>query len=87
VDLGAPASYLGLETGTPVYSADEQPLGKVEQVRAAPELDIFDGIVISGSGLRGHRLVGADQVQEIFERGVLLKLSAAEVTELPESGD
>ena len=55
MDLGSPTSYLSLETGTPVYSADEQKLGKVDEVRAAPDLDIFDGIGIDG-GPPGKRL-------------------------------
>jgi hypothetical protein len=82
MDLGTPSSYLALATGTTVYSADEQDLGKVTEIRAAPDLDIFDGIVISGGSV-GRRFVGADRVDEIFERGVLLSVTAAEAGSLP----
>ena len=82
MDLGAPSSYLQLTTGTPVYAADEQELGKVDEVRAAPDLDIFDGIAISGGSV-GPRFISAEHVQEIFERGVLLNLSAADAGSLP----
>lgn len=86
-DLGQPASYLVLEKGAPVYSCDEQEIGKVEHVLAEEEIDIFDGIVLDTSVLPGgHRFVDADQVEEIFERGVLLKLdrAAAEALREPE---
>lgn len=84
MDLGAPSSYLALTEGVPVYSSDEQELGRVEHVLAAPKVDIFDGIVIDRSRLPGgHRFVDAPEVAEIFERGVVLKITAAEAQELP----
>jgi uncharacterized protein YrrD len=84
-DLGQPSSYLTLGAGMPVYSCDGQEIGKVEQVLAAPDLDIFDGIVLDTSVLPGgHRFVDADQVEEVFERGALLKLDRAAADALPE---
>ena len=85
-DLGAPGSYLILEKGLPVYSSDGKPVGKVEHVLAAPDLDVFDGIVIDTSVLPGgHRFADATQVAEIYERGVVLTLAAAAAAEsLPE---
>ncbi|HEX6117001.1 MAG TPA: PRC-barrel domain-containing protein [Solirubrobacterales bacterium] len=84
-DLGALSSYLALPEGVTIYSCDGKELGKVEHVLAAPEEDIFDGIVIDRSVLPGgHRFVDAEHVEEIFERGVLLKLDAAAAERLPE---
>lgn len=84
MELGSPASYLTLEPGVPVYSSDEQELGRVEHVLAEPQVDIFDGIVIDRSKLPGgHRFVDAPEVAEIFERGVVLKISATEAEGLP----
>jgi uncharacterized protein YrrD len=84
-DLGEPASYLTLERGVPVYSSDGKELGKVEHVLAVPEDDIFDGFVIDTSVLPGgHRFVDAPEVDEIFERGVLLKIVATAAEQLPE---
>ena len=84
-DLGAPSSYLALGDGASVYSCDGSELGRVEHVLADPEKDIFDGLVIDRSVLPGdHRFVEADQVEEIFERGVLLKLDAEAAASLPE---
>jgi hypothetical protein len=84
MDLGNPTSYLQLVAGAPVYSTDEEELGKVVEVRAAPDLDIFDGILISGGSL-GRRYVDAEHVREIFDQGVMLELSAADAGSLPTS--
>lgn len=87
MDLGAPSSYLSLAEGTPVYSSDERGLGRIEHVLAAPKLDIFDGIVIDRSRLPGgHRFVDASEVDEIYERGVVLKITAEQARSLPEPG-
>ena len=84
-DLGEPSSYLALEKGAEVYSSDGEKVGKVEHVLAVPEDDIFDGIVLDTSVLPGgHRFVDAPQVQEIFERGVMLKIDRAAADGLPE---
>ena len=87
-DLGPPSSYLNLGKGADVYSRDGEKAGKVEHVLAAPDEDIFDGIVLDTSVLPGgHRFVDADQVEEIFERGVLLKIDQAEAESLPEPSE
>ena len=87
-DLGAPASYLVLEEGAPVYSCDGAELGKIEHVLADPEIDIFDGIVLDTSVLPGgQRFVDAEQVEEVFERGVLLKLDRESADSLREPAE
>jgi len=86
-ELGEPTSYLTLTEGTPVYSCDGDELGVVEHILADSQTDIFDGLVIDRSVLPGgHRFVDADQVEEIFERGVLLKLDRGAAGALPEPG-
>lgn len=85
MDVGEKISYQVLEKGTPVYSADGQRIGKVGHVLAAEDEDVFDGIVISehfGSG--GHRFADADDVAEIREGGVILKLGGTAAKALPE---
>lgn len=87
-DLGQPSSYISLEEGVPVYSSDGESLGKVEHVLADPEVDVFDGIVIDTSVLPGgHRFVDAPEVEEIYERGVVLKIAAAAAESLPEPSE
>jgi uncharacterized protein YrrD len=85
MDVGAPASYLTLGAGAPVFSSDGQKLGEVEHVLAEPGADVFDGIVIDASPLPGgHRFVDAPQVDRIYERGVVLRIDASAAERLPE---
>jgi hypothetical protein len=84
-DLGAPSSYLALSEGTAVYASDGAKLGEVEHVLADADADIFDGLVIDRSVLPGgHRFADATQVDEIYERGVVLTVDAAAAESLPE---
>jgi len=84
-DLGQPSSYLSLQKGVPVYANDGKELGKVEHLLAVPNLDVFDGIILDKSILPGgHRFVDAPQVDEIYERGVVLHIDAAAAEHLPE---
>ena len=87
MDHGDPISYLTLQPGTDVISADGEPVGVVEHVLGDEGTDIFDGIVIDTRlGPGGHRFVDAPEVAELRERAVLLTLSAAEVERLPKPG-
>jgi uncharacterized protein YrrD len=83
-DLGTPSSYLMLEEGTPVFSGDGEELGRVAEVLADTGTDTFDGVVIATGPLgRDRRYVEAARVEEIYERGVVLTLDAADARELP----
>jgi hypothetical protein len=87
-DLGNPSSYLALEPGAPVYSSDGERVGVVEHVLREPDADIFDGIVLDRSVLPGgHRFVDADAVDEVYDRGVALKLDRAGVERAPEPSE
>jgi hypothetical protein len=82
-DLGAPTSYLTCAKGVPVFSSDGERLGRVVRVMAAPEANLFDGIVFdTTAGPGGHRFVDAPEVGQIYERGVVLKIDAATAGEL-----
>ena len=82
MDEGLPIAYEVLETGVPVYASDGQQIGTVAHVIAAPEEDIFHGIVLDCE--RGPRFVPADEVASLHERGVDLRIDSAEVASLPE---
>lgn len=87
-DLGAPTSYLTLAEGLPVYSSDGEKIGEIEHVLAAPDEDIFDGIVLDTSVLPGgHRFVDAPEVEACHEGGVVLKVDAAAAESLPEPSE
>jgi hypothetical protein len=88
MDLGAPASYLTLTEGTPVFSSDGERIGVVEHVLADANVDVFDGLVIDCRlGPGGHRFVDAPQVAEIYERGVELTLDARDAERLYEPSE
>jgi hypothetical protein len=88
MDLGAPMSYLTLERGTPVFSADGQRLGLVEHVLADADADVFDGLVIDArAGAGGWRFADAREVAAIHERGVQLGLDARAAERLPEPSE
>ncbi len=83
MELGSPVSYEVLATGTAVYSSDGQQIGTVAHVLADEAADIFDGVVIAEHLGSGHRFADADDIAEIHEHGVLLKLSAQDCERLP----
>ena len=81
MDEGLPIAYQVLEDGVPVYSSDGQQHGSVDHVIAAPDEDIFHGLVMRS----GHeqRFIAADQIASLHEHGVDLRIDAAEGAGLP----
>jgi hypothetical protein len=81
---GESASYLTLEAGAPVISADGERVGTVEHVLRDDATDIFDGIVIDMRlGPGGLHFVDAPEVAQIGPDGVRLTIDAAEAEHLP----
>jgi hypothetical protein len=78
MDEGAPISYELLEKGVPVLASGGEVVGSVYSVLAAPEEDIFHGIVVAVDGA-GRHVVFAEDIAAIHERGVDLRLAAEEV--------
>ncbi len=77
MDLGNPASYLVLADGTPVLSSDGHEIGKVEHVLADVDSDVFDGVIVDmRAGAGSHRFADAALVEAIYERGVVLAMTA-----------
>jgi hypothetical protein len=88
MDLGNQVSYLVLADGTPVLSSDGQQVGIVEHVLAVADEDVFDGVIVDmRAGPGGHRFADADQVEAIYERGVVLSVDAAAAERLPEPSE
>ena len=75
VDEGLPIAYEVLERGVPVYASGGEQIGTVDHVVAAPEEDIFHGLVIVVGGV--PRFVPADDVASLHERGADLRIDAA----------
>ena len=84
-DLGAPQSYLVLADGTPVWDRSGESVGTVEHVLSDDKEDIFHGLIVKTA--EGHRFASADQVDGIFEKGVIVAAPAKELPEPAESAD
>jgi uncharacterized protein YrrD len=85
LDEGLPIAYEVLDKGVPVLASDGAQVGTVHHVVAAPEKDIFHGLVVTAPG-HGRRFVEAADVASLHERGVDLRIDSAAVQDLPEPG-
>jgi hypothetical protein len=83
MDEGLPVAYEVLEKGVPVFASDGGQVGTVYVVLAAPEKDIFHGLVIETSG-QGRRFVEAADIASLHEHGVDLRIDSAAAQSLPE---
>ncbi len=82
VDEGLPIAYQLLDRGVPVLASDGTQVGTVKAVLAAPEKDVFHGLLIETSGRTVH-FVEAAGIASLHEHGVDLKIDAAAVMGLP----
>jgi hypothetical protein len=83
-DDGHAIGYKVLKRGTPVRSSDGVEIGTVRRAQDNVREHIFDGIVIDTPD--GRRFVDAPEVARIFERAVVLTITAEQARELPEQG-
>jgi hypothetical protein len=81
-DRGAPIAYTVLAPGTRVAGRDGGEVGTVRRVLADEGSDIFDGLILDTRD--GDRFVDAPQVAELYERLVVLDMTAEEARRLPE---
>jgi uncharacterized protein YrrD len=78
-DLGAPVAHVVLPEGTAVYDRAGDSVGTVEHVLSDDKEDIFHGLLLKTGA--GHRFASSDQVDGIFEHGVIVAAPAAELPE------
>jgi hypothetical protein len=79
-ELGPAIAYTGLQPGTPVYDRGSDRIGVVAHVLADEAQDIFHGLVIRTGPLAGRHLVAlADQIDTLYEQGVLLCVDGNEL--------
>lgn len=81
--MSDPVSWLMIEPGWRVESADGVDVGRVEEVTGDSNADIFDGLAIAFSMLGKQHYVPAEQVGAITEGTVQLKLDRAAIEKLP----
>lgn len=84
MDEGLPIAYEVLDSGVPVLSSDDVQIGTIHHVVAAPEKDIFHGLVIKTKD--GRRFVAAADVAALHEHRVDLSIDSAAAASLPEPG-
>jgi hypothetical protein len=86
-DDGIAVHYTTVKPGTPIYGADDVPVGKVVRVLDNRREHILDGIIFDDPG-GTTRFVDGPEVQRTFERAVELNIDSAEALRLgpPEHG-
>ena len=82
--MADPVSWLMIETGWKVIASDGSEVGQVDEIAGDSSLDIFDGLAIATSAFGKPRYVPAEQVAEITEGTVRLKLTKEQVDQLGE---
>ena len=82
--MADPVSWLLIEPGWRVEDSTGEEVGRVLEVGGDSNADIFDGLAIATSALAKPRYVPAEQVGEIVEGRVRLKMAHRAVEALPE---
>ena len=77
-------SWLLIEAGWTALAADGSEVGKVHEVIGDDNADIFDGLAVSTRASGKPRYVPSEQVAEIVEGAVRLKLGPEQVAALDE---
>lgn len=79
-----PISYEAAVRGTPVLTSTGTEIGTLEHVLEVPDLDLFDGLVITTPA--GLRFIDADQVGQITRSHIQTALDDAAAAALPAPG-
>jgi hypothetical protein len=82
--MADPVSWLMIEPGWRVEAAGGEDVGRVLEVTGDSGADIFDGLAIASSMFKQPRYVPSEQVGEIVEGRVRLKVDRAGVEQLTE---
>jgi hypothetical protein len=77
-----PVSWLQIEPGWKVVTADGSVIGQVVQVAGDKQDDIFDGLAVKSDRSAQPGYVPGEQVAAIFPGEVTLKITAAEAATL-----
>jgi uncharacterized protein YrrD len=75
-DRRKPISWLALEKGTPVIAAGGEEVGKVREVIADEQSDIFSGVTIDTGLLSEPRFVPAEVIEVMTDDVVKLVITA-----------
>ena len=75
---GQPIAWMALTPGTSILTSDGRELGRVHEVIADRQQDIFSGITFRDGVISGDRFVPASAIDSITTEQVVLTLSADE---------
>jgi uncharacterized protein YrrD len=81
-----PIAWATLEAGTPVFSSDGAELGKVADVVADEQKDIFSGISVDPGWFKEERFVPAELIDRLTSRAVYLTIPARTAESQLETG-
>ena len=81
--MADPVSWFVVERGWQVVDRDGQEVGRVDEITGDENADIFDGLSVSGGFFSEPRYVPSEQVAEITDGRIELRLSRAEIEALP----
>jgi uncharacterized protein YrrD len=81
-DPRKPISWLALEKGTPVVAAGGEEVGKVREVIADEQKDIFSGVTLDTGLLSEPRFVPAEVIEEMTDDVVKLVITAERAEKL-----
>jgi hypothetical protein len=82
MESGSPIAYTALAEETPVQSSDGVDVGTVKRVLAHEGANLFDGLILRTPD--GDRFVDAPEVGNLYERLVVLKITAEQAARLRE---
>lgn len=81
-DTDAPIAWLALDTGTPIFSSDDTEIGKVNDIVADREKDIFSGITFRPGLLETTLFIPATAIESMTDSAVKLSLTKSEAEAL-----
>jgi uncharacterized protein YrrD len=82
MDEEKPIAWRVLEKGAPVFSSSGDEIGRVTEVVADHQKDIFSGIAFRPGLLSSQRFIPAELVDRLTEEGVYLTISEPQADEL-----
>ena len=85
--LGAKIAFMAVREGTPVYDAQDERVGVVEEVLTDSQAGIFEGILIHTLPLPGRHVVAdVDEISALHEDGVVLSVEGRALRRKDRSG-
>ena len=79
---GQPIAWRVLAKGTRIFASSGDEVGKVSEVVADDQKDIFSGIAFRTGLLSSQRFIPADLIDSLTDEGVYLTISEAEAAKL-----